>query len=65
MVTSFEFKAHPVGPMVFVGATFYPFEDAPTILPAWRDFMLAACPKNQHDVRDGGPHNHGDQKTAG
>jgi len=42
VVTSFEFQAHPVGPMVFVGATFYPLEDAPTILPAWRDFMAQA-----------------------
>jgi FAD/FMN-containing dehydrogenase len=42
VVTSFEFQAHPVGPMVFVGAIFYPFEDAATILPAWRDFMAAA-----------------------
>jgi FAD/FMN-containing dehydrogenase len=42
VVTSFEFEAHPVGPLVFVGAIFYPFEDAPTILPAWRDFMASA-----------------------
>src|SRR6476659_102729 len=42
VVTSFEFQAHPVGPMVFVGAIFYPFEEAKTILPAWRDFMTAA-----------------------
>jgi FAD/FMN-containing dehydrogenase len=42
VVTSFEFQAHPVGPMVMVGAIFYPFADAPTILPAWRDFMAAA-----------------------
>ena len=42
VVTSFEFEAHPVGPMVFVGAIFYPFEHARTILPAWRDFMAAA-----------------------
>ncbi len=42
VVTSFEFQAYPVGPMVFVGAIFYPLEDAPTILPAWRDFMAAA-----------------------
>ena len=42
VVTSFEFAAHPVGPAVFVGAIFYPFEDAPAILPAWRDFMAAA-----------------------
>jgi FAD/FMN-containing dehydrogenase len=42
VVTSFEFRAHPVGPMVMVGAIFYPLEDARTILPAWRDFMAAA-----------------------
>jgi FAD/FMN-containing dehydrogenase len=42
VVTSFEFRAHPVGPTVMVGAIFYPLEDAPTILPAWRDFMAAA-----------------------
>lgn len=42
VVTSFEFQAHPVGPTVFVGAVFYPFDDAPAILPAWRDFMAAA-----------------------
>src|SRR5438874_2844874 len=42
VVTSFEFRAHPVGPMVFVGAIFYPLEEARTILPAWRDFMAAA-----------------------
>ena len=42
VVTSFEFQAHPVGPTVFVGAVFYPLEEAPTILPAWRDFMSAA-----------------------
>jgi FAD/FMN-containing dehydrogenase len=42
VVTSFEFRAHPVGPMVFVGAIFYPFEEAASILPAWRDFMATA-----------------------
>jgi FAD/FMN-containing dehydrogenase len=42
VVTSFEFRAHPVGPLVMVGAIFYPLEDAPTILPAWRDFMATA-----------------------
>ena len=42
VVTSFEFQAHPVGPMVFVGAIFYPFEEAASILPAWRDFMATA-----------------------
>jgi FAD/FMN-containing dehydrogenase len=42
VVTSFEFRAHPVGPMVMVGAIFYPLEHAPTLLPAWRDVMAAA-----------------------
>jgi len=42
VVTSFEFQAHPVGPMVMVGAVFYPLEDARTLLPAWRDHMASA-----------------------
>src|SRR6266511_4663820 len=42
VVTSFEFQAHPVGPMVMVGAVFYPLEDMRTILPAWRDYMASA-----------------------
>ena len=41
-MTSFEFQAHPVGPMVIVGAIFYPFEEAQTVLPAWRDYMATA-----------------------
>jgi FAD/FMN-containing dehydrogenase len=42
VVTSFEFRAHPVGPIVFVGAIFYPFDEASSILRAWRDFMATA-----------------------
>jgi FAD/FMN-containing dehydrogenase len=42
VVTSFEFQAHPVGPMVMVGATFYALEDARALLPAWRDYMAQA-----------------------
>jgi FAD/FMN-containing dehydrogenase len=42
VVTSFEFRAHPVGPMVMVGAIFYPFEDVRQLLPAWRDCMNSA-----------------------
>jgi FAD/FMN-containing dehydrogenase len=42
VVTSFEFQAHPVGPMVMVAAVFYPLEEAPTLLPAWRDYMATA-----------------------
>ena len=39
VVTSFEFRLHPVGPMVYLCAPFYPVELAKEILPVWRDFM--------------------------
>jgi len=42
VVTSFEFRAHPVGPMVMVGAIFYPADDAPQLLRAWRDYVTTA-----------------------
>jgi FAD/FMN-containing dehydrogenase len=42
VVTSFEFQAHPVGPEVMVGAIFYPLDDMPQVLPAWRDYMASA-----------------------
>jgi FAD/FMN-containing dehydrogenase len=42
VVTSFEFQAHPVGPMVMVAAAFYPFEEVRSLLPAWRDYMASA-----------------------
>ena len=42
VVTSFEFRAHPVGPMVMVGAIFYPQDVGRTVLPAWRDYMATA-----------------------
>ncbi|CAN5206048.1 FAD-binding oxidoreductase [soil metagenome] len=42
VVTSFEFQAHPVGPMVMVGAIFYPLEEVKELLPAWRDYMASA-----------------------
>jgi FAD/FMN-containing dehydrogenase len=42
VITSFEFRAHPVGPMVAVAATFYSPDDASTVMPAWRDFMASA-----------------------
>ena len=42
VVTTFEFEAKPVGPMVYASITMYPVEEAREILPQWRDFMLAA-----------------------
>jgi FAD/FMN-containing dehydrogenase len=42
VVTSFEFQAHPVGPMVMVGAVFYALEDGPAVLRGWRDYMASA-----------------------
>jgi FAD/FMN-containing dehydrogenase len=42
VVTSFEFQAHPLGPMVAVGAVFYPLEHGREILAVWRDHMAGA-----------------------
>jgi FAD/FMN-containing dehydrogenase len=42
VVTSFEFQAHPVGPMVMVGAVFYPLEDVKALMPAWSDYVTRA-----------------------
>jgi FAD/FMN-containing dehydrogenase len=41
VVTSFEFRAHPVGPMVQLCAPFYALEDGRTVLRAWRDLTAS------------------------
>src|SRR5688572_13521103 len=42
VVTSFEFRLHPVGPLVQLCAPFYALEDGPAVLRAWRDFVEQA-----------------------
>ncbi|HEX7049661.1 MAG TPA: FAD-binding oxidoreductase [Longimicrobiales bacterium] len=42
IVTSFEYRLHPVGPLVAFAAPVYPLEKAPAILPAFREFAAAA-----------------------
>ena len=42
VVTSFEFQAHPVGPMVDGRRGLLPARGARTVLPAWRDYMASA-----------------------
>jgi FAD/FMN-containing dehydrogenase len=42
VVTSFEFRLHPVGPVVALAAVMYALEDGPTVIPKWRDFMATA-----------------------
>jgi FAD/FMN-containing dehydrogenase len=42
VVTSFEYRLHPVGPVVTLCAPWYPVETAKDVLPAWRDFMTTA-----------------------
>lgn len=42
VVTSFEFRAHPVGPMVQLCAPFYALEDGGKALRAWREFTASA-----------------------
>jgi len=42
VVTSFEFRLHPVGPEVMYAATIYPAERAGQVLRAWRDYVSTA-----------------------
>jgi len=42
IVTSFQFRLHPVGPLVYLCAPAYDLAQAKTVLQAWRDFMATA-----------------------
>ena len=42
IVTSFEYRLHPVGPIVLAGPIFHPLEDAPAVLRFYREFAAAA-----------------------
>ena len=42
IVTSFEFRAHPHGPIVAFAGVFYRVADAPAILRRWRDYCAGA-----------------------
>ncbi len=42
IVTSFEFRLHPVGPEVLSGLIVHPFADAPGVLQYYRDFAAQA-----------------------
>ena len=42
IVTEFEFRLHPVGPIVFAGPIFWPMEQAPALLRFYRDWSAEA-----------------------
>jgi FAD/FMN-containing dehydrogenase len=42
IVTSFEYRLYPVGPLVMAAVVFYPFDAAAQVLCGWRDFMATA-----------------------
>jgi FAD/FMN-containing dehydrogenase len=42
IVTSFEYRLHPVGPLVLGGPIFWPFQEAPRVLRFVRDFFPEA-----------------------
>jgi FAD/FMN-containing dehydrogenase/predicted ester cyclase len=42
VVTSFEYRLHPVGPEVMFVGVMYPLVTAYEVVPAWRDFMADA-----------------------
>ena len=39
VVTEFEFRLHPVGPMVLAGPVFWPMSDSPEVLRFYRDWI--------------------------
>jgi FAD/FMN-containing dehydrogenase len=42
VVTSFEYRLHPVGPIVLAGPVFHRLEDAPEVLRFYREFIAGA-----------------------
>ena len=42
VVTSFEFRTHPVGHAVMAGPTFWPIEQTPEVMRFYREFLPAA-----------------------
>jgi FAD/FMN-containing dehydrogenase len=42
VVTSFEFRTHPVGAAVMAGPTFWPIEQMPEVMRFYRDFLPSA-----------------------
>lgn len=42
VVTSFEYRLHPVGPEVMLAAPWYPAEQAKEVLKFWREYMESA-----------------------
>jgi FAD/FMN-containing dehydrogenase len=42
IVTSFEFRLHPVGPIILAGLLFHPLEEAPEVLRFYRELAAAA-----------------------
>ena len=42
IVTEFELRLHPLGPVVLAGLTMFPIERAPEVMRAWRDWSDAA-----------------------
>ncbi len=39
VVTSFEYRLHPVGPTVLAGPIFFPMEDAPEVIRFYREYI--------------------------
>lgn len=42
IVTSFEYRLHPVGPTVLAGPIFFPMDEAPRIIRFYREFIASA-----------------------
>ncbi len=55
IVTSFEFRAHPLGPMVMAGPVFWPMRDAPEVLRFYRDWITDVPTSSPPSSTSAGP----------
>jgi FAD/FMN-containing dehydrogenase len=50
IVTSFEFRLHPLGPEIYAAAVIYPGDQVRTIVTSWRDYLAEAPDEVTCDV---------------
>ena len=51
VVTSFEFRTHPVGATVMAGPTFWPIEQMPEVMRFYREFLPVGAARRQRLLR--------------
>ena len=52
IVTEFEYRLHPLGPLVLAGSALWPIERASEVMRAWRDYVGAGAGRTLDSMRD-------------